>query len=70
MNNGRKTIEESLAAEPLELTPTDCANLADALQEWHDVVGPKELDENETGLDSERFDDLMKRLLKTNGENR
>jgi len=46
----------------MELTQSDCENLIDALQEWADAVGPKELGNNEVGLDSNRFKDLMERL--------
>ena len=46
----------------MELTQADCENLIDALQEWDDTVGPKELGPNEVGLDSDRFEDLIKRL--------
>jgi hypothetical protein len=46
----------------MKLTQADCENLIDALQEWDDAVGPKELDNNEVGLDSSRFKDLMTRL--------
>ena len=37
-------------------------NLMDALNEWFEVVAPKELEENEIGLDSERYEDIMSKL--------
>jgi hypothetical protein len=37
-------------------------NLMDALNEWFEVVAPKELEENEIGLDSERYEDIMFKL--------
>ena len=46
----------------MQLTHADCEDLIDALQEWNDTVGPKELGLNEVGLDSDRFEDLMRRL--------
>ena len=46
----------------MKLTKNDAANLIYALQEWEDVVGPKELEDNEIGLNTKRFDDLMIRL--------
>jgi hypothetical protein len=49
----------------MELTQADRDNLLDALQEWNDAVGPKELDSNEVGLDADRFSDLVERLKKT-----
>ena len=49
----------------MELTQADCDNLLDALQEWNDAVGPKELDSNEVGLDADRFNGLVERLKKT-----
>ena len=46
----------------MKLTKNEAQNLIDALQEWEDEIGPKELEENEIGLNAERFDDLMARL--------
>jgi hypothetical protein len=46
----------------MNLTIADCENLINALQEWDKCVGPKELEDDEVGLDAERFDDLMIRL--------
>ena len=44
------------------LTQADCEDLIDALQEWKILVGPKELEASEVGLDSDRYEDLMRRL--------
>ncbi|MBC8523569.1 hypothetical protein H8D29_06540 [PVC group bacterium] len=44
------------------LTKKECEHLADALQEWSDEVGAKELNEDEVGLDSDRYEELMHRL--------
>ena len=60
------------------LTPRECEHLADALEEWHDVVGCKDCeiyrgdpqyDPNDEekqciGLSSERYENLMHRLQK------
>lgn len=43
----------------MKLNKKDAANLIDALKEWHEVCQPKELEENEVGLNSERYEDLM-----------
>lgn len=47
----------------MKLTRQEIENLIDALQEWNEAIGPKELEETETGLNSERFESLMRRLL-------
>ena len=49
----------------LTLTRSDCQNLIDALKEWAIVIGPKELDEEDWGLDYDRYQSLMKRLQET-----
>ena len=41
-------------------------NLLDALEEWFDVVGPKELEKNETGLNSDRYEKLITKLKNDN----
>jgi len=46
----------------------DIQNTLDALEEWNDVVGPKELEDNEVGLNDERYHKLvsnLKLMLKT-----
>jgi hypothetical protein len=46
------------------ITKQDAANLIDALQEWKDIVQPKELGPDEVGLNDERFEVVMKKLHK------
>ena len=46
----------------MKLTPKEQQNLLDALHEWYDTVGPKELQENETGLNAERFTAIITKL--------
>ena len=46
----------------MKLTKRDCKNLIDALMEYDEQVCPKELADDEVGLNAERFDNLMKRL--------
>jgi len=46
------------------LSPEECENLEDALQEWEDVVSPKELEDNEVGLNGDRYLDMMDKLSK------
>ena len=44
------------------LTEQDCENLLDALAEYDEQCCPKELADNEVGLNADRFDSLIKRL--------
>ena len=37
-------------------------NLLDALEEWNDLIGPKELEKNEVGLNHERYIKIKKKL--------
>ena len=46
----------------MKLSKRDCKNLIDALMEYDDQVCPKELADDEVGLNAERYDSLMKRL--------
>ena len=46
----------------MKLSKQDCANLLDALVEYDEQICPKELADNEVGLNAERLDDLVKRL--------
>ena len=46
----------------LFLTDKERLDLIDALEEWAEVVGPKELDASEIGLNSERYEALMNKL--------
>ena len=54
----------------MNLSTQDCRNLLDALAEWNDIIGPKELSATDDGLDSSRFDDLRARLVEAQGEKR
>ena len=47
----------------MKLSKRDCQNLIDALMEYDDQVCPKELADDEVGLNAERLDNLMKRLI-------
>ena len=44
------------------LTKNEILNLMDALKEWDEVVGAKELAPSEIGLDSKRYAALMENL--------
>jgi|LakMenE01Jun11ns_1017448.scaffolds.fasta_scaffold7239427_1 hypothetical protein len=44
------------------ITKQDAANLIDALEEWHSIVQPKELDAEEIGLNDERYQLILKKL--------
>ena len=48
----------------MKLTKQDAENLIDALEEWDDTVGPKELEDNEVGLDQMRYHKLERNLRK------
>ena len=48
----------------MKLTKQDAENLIDALKEWNDVVGPKELEENEVGLNEMRYHKLANNIKK------
>ena len=47
---------------PTRLNKKDILNLMDALTEWNEIVGAKELDDSEIGLDSKRYNELMEKL--------
>jgi len=44
------------------LDARECQNLLDALEEWADSVGPKELSPDEIGLDEIRYNSLRNKL--------
>jgi hypothetical protein len=48
----------------LQLTKSEASNLMDALQEWFDVVQPKQLQDNETGLNNQRYEKLLIKFKK------
>ena len=59
----RQTRESVLYCNmKMKLTKQDAENLINALEEWNDVVGPKELEDNEVGLNAERYDELKNKL--------
>jgi hypothetical protein len=46
----------------MQLTKQETLNLLDALTEWHDIVEPKELEDNEIGLNADRYEEIIKKL--------
>ena len=46
----------------ITLTNNEAQNLLDALKEWNEVCEPKELEENEVGLNCERYEKLKNKL--------
>lgn len=48
----------------MQLSKEEISNLLDALEEWYYLVLPKQLQDNETGLNHERYEQLIKKLLK------
>ncbi len=48
----------------MKLTKQDAENLINALEEWNDVVGPKELEDNEVGLNEMRYHKLANNIKK------
>jgi hypothetical protein len=46
----------------MKLNNKDRLNLIDALKEWKECVGCKEMDEQDAGLDDDRYVDIMARL--------
>ena len=55
----------------MHITNEDRLNLIDTLLEWesHPDLGPKELDENDVGLNSERYTDIIQRLIDNENTN-
>ena len=47
----------------MRLSKGDAANILDALNEWDETIGAKELAENEIGLDYQRWVELKLRLM-------
>ena len=50
------------------LTKKEILNLIDALTEWNEIVGAKELNDSEIGLDSKRYNELMEKLNRISRE--
>ena len=48
----------------MKLSKQDCDNLIDALMEYDEQCCPKELADDEVGLNAERLDNLTERLTK------
>ena len=48
----------------MKLSKQDCKNLFDALFEYDEQCCPKELNDDEVGLNAERLDNLTERLTK------
>ena len=46
----------------LRLSKSDAANILDALNEWDETIGAKELGDDEVGLDYQRWVELKLRL--------
>ena len=44
------------------ITKQDALNLIDALNEWYEIIEPKELEENEIGLNIERYESIIFKL--------
>ena len=61
-----KTIFEPLINKKIELTQSEVDNLLDVLDEWYncETLGVKELEENEIGLNDDRYKALIKKLKK------
>jgi len=47
----------------IRLTKSDAANIVDALNEWDLTIGAKELDDDEVGLDYQRWVELKLRFM-------
>jgi len=47
----------------MRLSKEDAANILDALNEWDETIGAKELNDDEVGLDYQRWVELKLRLL-------
>jgi hypothetical protein len=48
--------------DKMQLTKQETLNLLDALTEWNDIIEPKELEDNEIGLNADRYKKLIKKL--------
>ena len=47
----------------MRLSKSDSANILDALNEWDETIGAKELNDDEVGLDYQRWVELKLRLM-------
>lgn len=55
-NPNHDSLEFHLSREEVE-------NVVDALKEWHEACEPKELKDNEVGLNDDRYRDLVKAMM-------
>ena len=49
--------------EGMSLSKEDASNILDALNEWDESIGAKELNDDEVGLDYQRWVELKLRLM-------
>jgi hypothetical protein len=47
----------------MKLSKRECEHLLDALQEYENIVIPKELEDNEVGMNAERLGKCKQRLM-------
>lgn len=57
-------MKQNRKENKMQLTKQETLNLLDALTEWHDIIEPKELEDNEIGLNADRYKKLIKKLTK------
>jgi len=55
-------MKQKRKEDKMQLTKQETLNLLDALTEWHDIVEPKELEDNEIGLNADRYEKIIKKL--------
>jgi hypothetical protein len=55
-------MKQNRKENKMQLTKQETLNLLDALTEWHDIIKPKELEDNEIGLNADRYEKLIKKL--------
>ena len=57
-----EAMKQLANVDTVTLNSKECLDLTDALEEWLEVIGPKELQDSEVGLNAERDDALIKKL--------
>ena len=57
-------MKQKRKEDKMQLTKKETLNLLDALTEWNDIIEPKELEDNEIGLNADRYEKLIKKLKK------
>ena len=55
-------MKQKRKGNKMQLTKQETLNLLDALTEWNDIIEPKELEDNEIGLNADRYEKLIKKL--------